>query len=1678
VSDDLKLSIILQAVDNTKAAVDAAVASIGRVEVEAKASTERAAMAMLGGYKNASEETFAQLKGAFWASKSAPKVEIVPPGAMAEINGFKSAVDALKRDFGDITKQAGGSIELDSGLAKRAAENYHAVGSAIKDAKDRAVELATAGKDAVKEAGELGSAALLDKIKMFGSALVAAGVGYKAFGWVKSAVDDAAKLGDELNKLKSRTGLAAEDLAGLKFAAEQTDTSLVAVANSVGKMEQALSGKKSGEAIRQIIGDTREPLEALLRVSEAIGQTADPIEQARIASVVFGKEWKELMPMLKEGPEALRGMIDAGKQYYANANEMAASADKYKDSLAELDTATKSLKIRFGAELLGPLSEVAGAMAGAARDAGLFKSVLVGIGGAFAEFPIVTSVAALAGGLAGSHLAIAAWAAAAPALTALFPAMAAALPVMSAAAPAVAAMVGAFAAWKVGDAVGTWLKGQIDEMVQAVTGDQAATLGTALYDLIEGPNGVLSWANKIAASGGIWAVAGKAMMSGLRDGIAAGLKGALGIGTKIEEAIAYTKATASQWVQVGRDIIQGLIDGVAAKAKEVVDKIRGLGSSVVREMKDLLGIKSPSRVFMAIGEQIGEGMVIGIASTEEAVRAAVEGLGETAIYAGDEATLKFIREQEQSIRELRGEMAALGSTAQATGTQARDWWGRFLPADAAAAMVATGERAADDIGRSLTDALLRGFEKGEGFADNLAETMRNLFGSLVLKPIIQPIVRSAAGLVTGALGSLLPGSAAASGGAAAGYESAFGGILSGAGSFVTGMLGDATAGIASMLGASTGVATGIGAFAASAVPVIGAIAALAGLFKKKPSGKYAWGSMDMASGDVFDVGSMTGAKYSQENNDAVAAMLQTAGGYRSLIESLGGAVAGSYRFSASDREGFGLALNGGAVEYTRDRDAFLDKVLGSMVGSASGLDEALRGLILTFDGSAEETAAYVSTLAGVRNSLVPALDAIGQSLGVWHTYTSGIDLAELSGGMDALMGRLTGYYQAFFSEDERAAQATKDMTSALAAVNLELPDSKAGFRALVEGLDLTSSAGREAFAVLMQLAPTFVQVADMQAQAAEQARAALLGEADVSGARSSIASALSSLSRSVDSVGGSMENVAASVSELASAGAGIRDWIRAARAGEVMALTGAQQYESTRRQYAADLALAQGGDVDASGRITQSADAYLGALRDKSASRDVYQTASARIINELAALPATQTWEQQVIQGLSNVTTSVESLKTGALKLEMAVTAQSEIEKVIKLIGDTTSLPRDVKELALATSGTIYRTIAAIVDSSWTDETYRLGFGATTDLTRTLAAIVGSSWNAQAQNLAFGTAHDLSRTLQAVVDSSWSEVTQRLAFGASTDISRTLNAIVGSSWDAQTTQMAFGLTSDLNRALDAVVGSGWTEESKMLAFGTIQDAVRQISLSLTTKSGADLNTTLAAMFAPSSTIQKIIQVVMSGDLSALQQITTGVSTPQQIADQAAQAAAAQAAAAAAIGQQTAAALAAQQAAAAAQQAAAQQAAQQAAALEAARNAWESTASASEAFMLYKRALRGHVVNTWEEIVQVGGPELARQYGIPGYASGGAYAGGLALVGEQGPELINFNQPGRVYTAEQTASMLNNDEMVAELRALRREVLDLRHEARATAGHTSKTARLLERAMPDGDALATRAAEAL
>jgi phage-related minor tail protein len=63
------------------------------------------------------------------------------------------------------------------------------------------------------------------------------------------------------------------------------------------------------------------------------------------------------------------------------------------------------------------------------------------------------------------------------------------------------------------------------------------------------------------------------------------------------------------------------------------------------------------------------------------------------------------------------------------------------------------QRTTDQINSSLTDALLRGFESGKDFATNFRDTLKNMFSTLVLRPVISavlnPVSQTIAGLTNG-----------------------------------------------------------------------------------------------------------------------------------------------------------------------------------------------------------------------------------------------------------------------------------------------------------------------------------------------------------------------------------------------------------------------------------------------------------------------------------------------------------------------------------------------------------------------------------------------------------------------------------------------------------------------------------------------------------------------------------------------------------------------------------------------------------------------------------------------------------------------------------------------------------------------------------------------------------------
>ena len=103
-------------------------------------------------------------------------------------------------------------------------------------------------------------------------------------------------------------------------------------------------------------------------------------------------------------------------------------------------------------------------------------------------------------------------------------------------------------------------------------------------------------------------------------------------GSSLYNAVVGTVSGIGNWLyQAGRDLIQGLINGIGSMISGVGSAVSNVASSAVNKVKNLLGIHSPSTVFMEIGQNMGQGLVNGIASMQMAAQQATADLANSTI---------------------------------------------------------------------------------------------------------------------------------------------------------------------------------------------------------------------------------------------------------------------------------------------------------------------------------------------------------------------------------------------------------------------------------------------------------------------------------------------------------------------------------------------------------------------------------------------------------------------------------------------------------------------------------------------------------------------------------------------------------------------------------------------------------------------------------------------------------------------------------------------------------------------------------------------------------------------------------------------------------------------------------------------------------------------------------------
>jgi hypothetical protein len=297
---------------------------------------------------------------------------------------------------------------------------------------------------------------------------------------------------------------------------------------------------------------------------------------------------------------------------------------------------------------------------------------------------------------------------------------------------------------------------------------------------------------------------------------------------------------------------------------------------------------------------------------------------------------------------------------------------------------------------------------------------------------------------------------------------------------------------------------------------------------------------------------------------------------------------------------------------------------------------------------------------------------------------AGLDLNERAAGSEALVGQfgdldafqdaVSAFSDAFLSEAERMQPVIEAVAAEMARLGYASVDTNDEFKALVQGLDLSTSAGQELFAQLLAVAPAFAKVNEY------------LEELNGTAASAPTAANIAAIAK---------ERRAIEI-ELMEALGDAEGALAAKRADQLAALDAtnraikqqvfdAQDAATAQRELAAAEAAAA-REAEALGRTKRSLELQILALIDPTAAL------AARRADELEALPESVRWMQERINQLEDEQAAAAAAASAAAELaeqqraaaeEAAAQARAIADeragletRLLQLQGDTVELRR------------------------------------------------------------------------------------------------------------------------------------------------------------------------------------------------------------------------------------------------------------------------------------------------------------------------------------------------------------------------------------------------------------------
>ena len=170
----------------------------------------------------------------------------------------------------------------------------------------------------------------------------------------------------------------------------------------------------------------------------------------------------------------------------------------------------------------------------------------------------------------------------------------------------------------------------------------------------------------------------------------------------------------------------------------------------------------------------------------------------------------------------------------------------------------------------------------------------------------------------------------------------------------------------------------------------------------------------------------------------------------------------------------------------------------------AGVRELVEGLDLTTEAgqaafaaiinSSDALNAYFTTLetnaANAAAAAIAASDATAAAAVAAAEATTAAAQDALAAAME-LQEAFNSFFENFYTQEEQFTKLTNDVTAVFTGLNMTLPATRLGVRDLVEGLDLTTEAGRTAFAAIINAGGALDEYYDnLEAGALDAARIA------------------------------------------------------------------------------------------------------------------------------------------------------------------------------------------------------------------------------------------------------------------------------------------------------------------------------------------------------------------------------------------------------------------------------------------------------------------------------------------------------------------------------------------------------------------------------------------------------------